>query len=185
MRTRMSHWTCMHWVVVMVLLSPGCAVTGEILGWRGREPAVAATTPIAPNPQEYQASGPQAETRIVQSSTQPRGCCGGGSGCGGRCGQSSGAIVAPQATDSVSTDGDEMPAAQFAKQVARPSTETALAGTQKTCPVADEDLGSMGPPVPVTVQGQTIYVCCAGCEAAVRKNPGLYLGKVTQELGQR
>jgi len=54
-------------------------------------------------------------------------------------------------------------------------------GGQTTCPVTDEELGSMGPPVPVAVKGQTIYVCCAGCAASVRSDPDVYLAKVAAE----
>lgn len=54
-------------------------------------------------------------------------------------------------------------------------------GGQKTCPVTGEELGSMGTPIPVTVKGQTIYVCCQGCAGKVRKDPGASLAKVMKE----
>jgi len=54
-------------------------------------------------------------------------------------------------------------------------------GGQKTCPVTGEALGSMGPPVPVTVKGQTIYVCCQGCVESVQSDPDLYIAKVMRE----
>ncbi len=54
-------------------------------------------------------------------------------------------------------------------------------GGQKTCPVTGEELGSMGTPIPVTVNGQTLYVCCQGCAGKVRKNPDAYLAKVIRE----
>ena len=52
---------------------------------------------------------------------------------------------------------------------------------QQTCPVTGEKLGSMGPPIPVTVEGKTIQVCCDGCVAAVKKNPKKYLKIVADE----
>lgn len=58
---------------------------------------------------------------------------------------------------------------------------TGLSAGQKTCPVTGAELGSMGPPVPVTVGGQTIYVCCQGCVAKVQRNPDTYLRKVANE----
>jgi hypothetical protein len=58
-------------------------------------------------------------------------------------------------------------------------------GGQKTCPVTDEELGSMGPPIPVGAKGQTVYVCCEGCVAAVRRNPDKYLAKVAAERAAR
>jgi len=70
---------------------------------------------------------------------------------------------------------------------AGPSSPSAAAvaqtpyGGQKTCPVTGEDLGSMGTPIPVTVKGQTIYVCCQGCAGKVRKDPDAYLAKVIGE----
>lgn len=51
-------------------------------------------------------------------------------------------------------------------------------GGQKVCPVTGEKLGSMGPPLPVTVKGETIYVCCQGCVEEVQSNPDEYLAKV-------
>ncbi len=45
----------------------------------------------------------------------------------------------------------------------------------------DEPLGAMGDPIPVTVKGQTIYVCCQGCVAKVRRDPEKYLRKVEAE----
>jgi hypothetical protein len=54
-------------------------------------------------------------------------------------------------------------------------------GGQKTCPVMGEELGSMGPPIPVTVQGQTVYVCCRGCAGKVQRDPDQYLAKVMAE----
>ena len=54
-------------------------------------------------------------------------------------------------------------------------------GGQKTCPVTGEELGSHGAAIPVSIQGQTIYVCCESCVNAVRRNPGAYLPKVEAE----
>ena len=56
------------------------------------------------------------------------------------------------------------------------------ASAQRLCPVTGEELGSMGPPIPVTISGHTIQVCCEACVAAVRRNPAKYLAKVEDEL---
>lgn len=53
---------------------------------------------------------------------------------------------------------------------------------QLRCPVTGEELGSMGPPVPVTVSGRTIRVCCKACVNTVKRNPAQYLAKVDQEF---
>lgn len=44
----------------------------------------------------------------------------------------------------------------------------------RKCPVNGEDLGSMGPPIEVTVNGQTLLVCCKGCVRTVKKDPDKY-----------
>lgn len=45
---------------------------------------------------------------------------------------------------------------------------------QKLCPVSGKPLGSMGDPVAVDVNGQKLYVCCAGCVDAVQSDPAKY-----------
>jgi YHS domain-containing protein len=59
-----------------------------------------------------------------------------------------------------------------------PASEQQLAAAaiarQKICPVSGKPLGSMGDPVAVDVNGQKLYVCCAGCVNAVKSNPAQY-----------
>lgn len=45
---------------------------------------------------------------------------------------------------------------------------------QEICPVSGKPLGSMGEPVAVGVEGQTLYVCCAGCVDAINADPAKY-----------
>jgi hypothetical protein len=47
----------------------------------------------------------------------------------------------------------------------------------ETCPVTGKALGSMGAPVRVDIEGKVVWICCAGCEAALRKDPAKYLAK--------
>ena len=54
----------------------------------------------------------------------------------------------------------------------------ALAKKQKTCPVSDELLGEHGKPVKISVKGQTVFLCCSGCEPAIKKDPDKYLAKL-------
>ena len=54
-------------------------------------------------------------------------------------------------------------------------------GGQKTCPVTGQPLGSMGAPVPVTVNGQTIYLCCEGCVAKFNQYTDACLALVESE----
>ncbi len=54
---------------------------------------------------------------------------------------------------------------------------------QKTCPVTGETLGSMGAPVRVEANDQTVWVCCEGCVAAVKENPRQFSQQVHNEIG--
>ena len=49
---------------------------------------------------------------------------------------------------------------------------------QRVCPVSGKRLGSMGQPPKVTIGNRDIYVCCAGCETPLKKNPQLHLAKL-------
>lgn len=59
-----------------------------------------------------------------------------------------------------------------------PASETQLAAAaiarQKICPVSGKPLGSMGDPVAVDVNGQRVFVCCAGCVNAVKSDPAKF-----------
>jgi hypothetical protein len=61
-----------------------------------------------------------------------------------------------------------------------PEADAELALVQKTCPVTDEPLGSMGVPIKVTVKDRDVFVCCDGCKGAVEDDPDTYLAKVPQ-----
>ena len=54
----------------------------------------------------------------------------------------------------------------------------ALAAEQRLCPVTGKPLGSMGPPIKLTVAGRTVLVCCEGCEGPLSKSPEKYLPKL-------
>src|SRR5262249_60772903 len=41
--------------------------------------------------------------------------------------------------------------------------DRALAEAQKTCPVTDQPLGSMGVPIKLMLKDQPVFVCCGGC----------------------
>lgn len=49
---------------------------------------------------------------------------------------------------------------------------------QAVCPVTGEALGSMGTPPKVAVNGQEVFLCCAGCEEELRKDSEKYLAKM-------
>ena len=73
----------------------------------------------------------------------------------------------------------EAEADKIAAALAKLSPEDrAAAEKQKTCPVSGRALGSMGTPVKVTVKGKEVFLCCAGCKAAIEKDPDKYLAKL-------
>jgi Cu(I)/Ag(I) efflux system membrane fusion protein len=56
-----------------------------------------------------------------------------------------------------------------------------LAEAQGTCPVLkDSRLGSMGVPVKLMLNKQPVFLCCEGCVAKARKNPGQTLARVEE-----
>ena len=58
--------------------------------------------------------------------------------------------------------------------------DRALAEQQRLCPVTGEPLGSMGKPIKLHVEGQDVFVCCAGCVDTLHRNPAKYLAKLEQ-----
>jgi len=56
--------------------------------------------------------------------------------------------------------------------------DRSAAERQGVCPVEGGKLGSMGQPVKTTVKGQTVFLCCDGCEPELKKNPDKYLAKL-------
>jgi hypothetical protein len=61
---------------------------------------------------------------------------------------------------------------------AAPNEDQALIARQKVCPVTGEELGSMGPPVGVVVEGRKVFVCCKSCVAELKRHPEQYLSKL-------
>jgi hypothetical protein len=60
-----------------------------------------------------------------------------------------------------------------------PEDERALAIAQKYCAVSEKSrLGSMGTPYKIMVEGQPVFLCCAGCEDEALKDPQATLAKV-------
>jgi Cu(I)/Ag(I) efflux system membrane fusion protein len=54
-----------------------------------------------------------------------------------------------------------------------------LALGQRLCPVMDDSpLGSMGTPVKIMLDGQSVFLCCEGCEDAAREKPQETLAKI-------
>lgn len=64
------------------------------------------------------------------------------------------------------------------------SEDRLLAEKQKTCPVGNQLLGSMGTPIKLNVEGTDVFICCAGCEDSLRADPEKYLGTGTTAEGE-
>lgn len=58
--------------------------------------------------------------------------------------------------------------------------DRALALSQQICPVSEEELGSMGTPLKVTVKGETFFLCCKGCKKKLDANPDIYLTELAK-----
>ncbi|HQU43688.1 MAG TPA: heavy metal-binding domain-containing protein, partial [Pirellulales bacterium] len=56
--------------------------------------------------------------------------------------------------------------------------DRASAERQKHCPITGMPLGSMGTPVKIGLKGQTVWLCCAGCELEATEHPGKTLEKL-------
>ena len=63
--------------------------------------------------------------------------------------------------------------------------DRALAGQQRICPVADSQLGSMGPPRKVDVNGTSVFICCEGCRQTLLADPEKYLAKLESAARQK
>ena len=55
-----------------------------------------------------------------------------------------------------------------------------LALAQRLCPVGGEPLGLMGVPHKITIRGQTVFLCCEGCDSRFRADPEKFLKKVAE-----
>lgn len=59
-----------------------------------------------------------------------------------------------------------------------PEEDIELAMSQQICPVTKMALGSMGTPPKVKIDGKWIFLCCQGCEDALRKDPETHLANL-------
>lgn len=97
----------------------------------------------------------------------------GGSG-GSKSGQNSVTTVRP------STPEDEQ--AKLAAVLEKmPAADRRIVEAQEFCPILDQSrLGSMGAPVKVTIEGQTVFLCCGGCKKDALANPKKTLAKIAE-----
>ena len=91
------------------------------------------------------------------------------------CGEKPAPTPAGPAVNSASTEDPKI-----AEAIAKlPEEERAMAAEQKFCVVSSKSrLGSMGMPYKILVEGQPVFLCCAGCEDEALKDPQATLAKV-------
>lgn len=69
--------------------------------------------------------------------------------------------------------------AEITEQLAKlPPEDRMAAERQKICPVTEQPLGSMGVPPKVTVNGREVFLCCIGCDDALKEAPEEHLAKL-------
>ena len=52
------------------------------------------------------------------------------------------------------------------------------AAEQKTCPVTNLKLGSMGEPIAVEVEGRKVWICCSTCPPKLKAQPAKYMARL-------
>jgi hypothetical protein len=87
-----------------------------------------------------------------------------------------------KSTPSAAERGNTNQADEVAAERAKLSAEDrALVEAQEWCVVSsDERLGSMGPPIKLTIKGEPVFVCCKGCQKKAEANPDKTLAKVEE-----
>jgi hypothetical protein len=100
------------------------------------------------------------------------------SGCDDKSTKSTG----PGATTATKSTAADDNATEIAAERAKLSPEDrALVEAQEWCVVqTDERLGSMGPPVKLSIKGQPVFVCCGHCRKAAEKDPAATLAKLEE-----
>jgi membrane fusion protein, copper/silver efflux system len=81
----------------------------------------------------------------------------------------------PQSFAGTTKPSEPAPSTAFAELA---PDDRVLAERQKLCPVTNKALGSMGTPERVVVLGKVVFLCCAGCEGAITKEPAKYVAKL-------
>ena len=104
------------------------------------------------------------------------------SGCGGesstpRSGSSAVQKPSTPETANATAKAESSPADAAVDEVAAERAklskeDRALVDAQEWCVVNTEGrLGSMGAPIKLTIKGQTVFLCCAGCKRKAESNP--------------
>jgi Cu(I)/Ag(I) efflux system membrane fusion protein len=122
-----------------------------------------------------------AETRLNPAAAATYIGASGGPSTGKSATASPGATMIDDQTRLAPAATSKKPSADDLKNIdklAPPDRQLALA--QRLCPVSGAPLGSMGVPHKLTVKGQTVFLCCKGCESQFNKEPDKFLNKVAE-----
>lgn len=80
---------------------------------------------------------------------------------------------APVVNDAQDSTPEQL--AEIEKALSELSAEDrALAELQKICPVTEFALGSMGPPIKVSLENRDVFICCEGCRERLVQDPDKY-----------
>ena len=63
--------------------------------------------------------------------------------------------------------------------------DLALATDQRVCPVGKGELGSMGTPIKVMVEGEPVFICCEHCREPLLADPDKYLPNIAEAKKDR
>jgi hypothetical protein len=98
-------------------------------------------------------------------------------GCGDQRGteKPAGTNASPAKTSSAGTEPSSAAQSGLAELS---EADRAAALKQMVCPVSGEELGGMGKPPKVTLEGREVFLCCSACEKTLRKDPKKYLAKL-------
>src|SRR5437762_8281837 len=58
--------------------------------------------------------------------------------------------------------------------------DRALVEAQEWCPVSDDRLGSMGPPIKLMIKDKPVFICCDGCKKKAEADADKKLAKVEE-----
>jgi hypothetical protein len=92
--------------------------------------------------------------------------------------------AAPPAVQTAKAGPEDTEGAEIERALSElPAADQKLARRQRVCPVTQLPLGSMGRPEKLDVRGQVVFICCAGCKAALLGDPDKYLPSVQAAAG--
>jgi hypothetical protein len=105
-------------------------------------------------------------------------------GCGGSTSEPQSAKTTstkPPASAPAVKSGDSATDEVAAERSKLSPEDRALVDAQEWCVVNEEGrLGSMGEPVKLTIKGQPVFLCCAGCKRKAEADPDKTLARVEE-----